>query len=389
MGLEVALIFGLVALFGGAISYGSAENTNRTNRDIARETNEQNYRIWQEQKQHNEEMYDKQVEDNIEFWNMQNEYNLPANQVQRYRDAGLNPSLAMSGSNTGNIASSISTPQMQNAQPPTMQGYQYTSPLGGALNSIMQMLPMMSGLMNDTSNRAFTDSQTNQNNLFTPLIEQGMKFSNESKRIFNEWQPKLLEQDFTSKWLQNFYDDKTMFDRIGMIQDMRFKMQAETRLTNVNADTAEVLNQFVEPQQHLALMEQIERIAHIKAERKVSEKTIDVMISQCASNYANARQANSVANLNDQTYQFNEETKDIRVEGLNLANTGQSLDNQNKEYAVSKVKQTIESEVARINMENNLKKITSEVDSEITGKYTWSRMMEHNTRWLKGWFGQK
>ena len=63
-------------------------------------------------------------DNNVKMWNMQNEYNTPAAQMQRFRAAGLNPSL-MYGSGTGimneaapapaapNMAGMLKTPQMQ------------------------------------------------------------------------------------------------------------------------------------------------------------------------------------------------------------------------------------------------------------------------------------
>lgn len=45
---------------------------------------------------------------NIKFWNMQNEYNLPANQMNRLQQAGLNPNLIYgSGSANTGVAGSI------------------------------------------------------------------------------------------------------------------------------------------------------------------------------------------------------------------------------------------------------------------------------------------
>lgn len=58
-----------------------------------------------------ERMYKKQVEDNIKFWNMQNEYNLPSAQLQRLRDAGLNPLLMYGeGGISGNLAQQAPQP---------------------------------------------------------------------------------------------------------------------------------------------------------------------------------------------------------------------------------------------------------------------------------------
>jgi len=47
------------------------------------------------------EMYQLQRKDALEFWGMQNAYNAPAAQMQRYRDAGLNPNLIYGQSNLG------------------------------------------------------------------------------------------------------------------------------------------------------------------------------------------------------------------------------------------------------------------------------------------------
>lgn len=63
------------SIVGGLINAGAniymQNQTNRTNRDIANENNRFNR----------------------EMWNLQNQYNTPANQMQRFKDAGLNTSL--------------------------------------------------------------------------------------------------------------------------------------------------------------------------------------------------------------------------------------------------------------------------------------------------------
>lgn len=75
----------LAAGASGAIAAGNAlatANLNRKNRKFA------------------QEMYDKQKADNLAFWNLQNQYNSPAAQMQRFRDAGLNPNLIYGQQNT-------------------------------------------------------------------------------------------------------------------------------------------------------------------------------------------------------------------------------------------------------------------------------------------------
>lgn len=62
-----------------------------------------------------EMMYNRTRADNLEFWRMQNEYNSPERQMQRFKDAGLNPMLAYGGGNAGQ-AGDIPTPDVQGAQ---------------------------------------------------------------------------------------------------------------------------------------------------------------------------------------------------------------------------------------------------------------------------------
>lgn len=48
---------------------------------------------------------------NIQNWNMQNEYNTPAAQMQRFKDAGLNPNLIYGQTNMAGSVGSVSAPK--------------------------------------------------------------------------------------------------------------------------------------------------------------------------------------------------------------------------------------------------------------------------------------
>lgn len=71
------------SLIGGLVGFSSNSSTNKANMELARYQNE-----WNEQ-----------------MWNKQNEYNLPVNQMQRFKDAGLNPNLIYGQGNSGNASS--------------------------------------------------------------------------------------------------------------------------------------------------------------------------------------------------------------------------------------------------------------------------------------------
>ncbi|AJK28263.1 hypothetical protein [Eel River basin pequenovirus] len=97
----------LPAIIGGlqaAGSIGSTIGANVGNKKFARE------------------MYRQQYRDNIDFWRMQNEYNSPSSQMQRLREAGLNPAMIYGGQGSGaagqagNIASP-GTPKVDHKVP--------------------------------------------------------------------------------------------------------------------------------------------------------------------------------------------------------------------------------------------------------------------------------
>lgn len=104
----------LGGLFGGMSNQSQVDKANATNLQIARETNQQQYQMFQEQNSFNERMY-----------NQMQAYNTPAAQIQRYKDAGINPYIAAGNVQTGNGQSSL-----QSAQAPQLHTPQVAPALG-------------------------------------------------------------------------------------------------------------------------------------------------------------------------------------------------------------------------------------------------------------------
>lgn len=67
---------------------------------------------WNRQNSYNEYLWNKQNDYNLQMWNMQNAYDSPAAQMQRYKEAGLNPNLIYGQSNTGG---SVSTANLESS----------------------------------------------------------------------------------------------------------------------------------------------------------------------------------------------------------------------------------------------------------------------------------
>ncbi|QGF19330.1 DNA pilot protein [Antarctic microvirus COCH21_V_SP_13] len=89
-----AAISAAATVVGSTINSASVANVNRNNRKFS------------------EKMYDKQKADNIAFWSQQNDYNTPAQQMARFKAAGLNPNLIY-GQGSGGNAGPVSTPDVQ------------------------------------------------------------------------------------------------------------------------------------------------------------------------------------------------------------------------------------------------------------------------------------
>lgn len=99
--------------------------------------NEANIRINRENNAFNERMMREQDALNYEAWKRNNEYNTPSAQMQRLREAGLNPYLMMSnGNQIGSASSQNSTSMASSSGNPNMQAYDPSSGISNGVNAI-------------------------------------------------------------------------------------------------------------------------------------------------------------------------------------------------------------------------------------------------------------
>lgn len=68
--------------------------TNQANLQIAKDTNKMNFDIAQMGNEYNQKMLERQIQQEWDMWNAQNEYNSLGSQMERARDAGINPYVA-------------------------------------------------------------------------------------------------------------------------------------------------------------------------------------------------------------------------------------------------------------------------------------------------------
>lgn len=117
------------SLLGNLFGWGSQNNANQNNKEIAQMNNE-----------FNERMMNKQMDYNMMMWNKQNEYNTAANQRKRLEEAGLNPYMMMNGGSAGMASNAGSVSAAQSSGNPTMQAFHPDfSGLSQSINTALQL----------------------------------------------------------------------------------------------------------------------------------------------------------------------------------------------------------------------------------------------------------
>lgn len=119
---------GLGTLLGGVASgllgAGASVGSNIANKKAQESANKANLQIAQMNNEFNERMLQKQMDYNTDMWNKQNEYNTAQAQVQRLREAGLNPAIALGNVSPG-VAQSAQGVNTPTASPVQVNPAQY------------------------------------------------------------------------------------------------------------------------------------------------------------------------------------------------------------------------------------------------------------------------
>lgn len=151
---------GLFGLGESAINAYSQNKANKTNLEIAQMNN-----------QYNERMMEKQMAYNTDMWNKENAYNTAASQVQRLKEAGLNPYMALSGSSSAGMATSANGVTAPTAQAANVQAYNS----GGQITQAI-----MQGYQADLATaRQKADIDALQQNMQLKTFETMSKLANE------------------------------------------------------------------------------------------------------------------------------------------------------------------------------------------------------------------
>lgn len=143
-GLFSGVASGVGGIVSSILGNKSQKSANQTNMKIAQMNNE-----WSER------MMDKQNQYDIDMWSRNNEYNSASAQVQRLKDAGLNPALFM-GSNAAGSASGSSSVGLPSPSSAQVQPLQYS----GISQAIESSLMLASSLAKNSAETNFINTQS-------------------------------------------------------------------------------------------------------------------------------------------------------------------------------------------------------------------------------------
>ena len=117
------------AIIGAAAAIGSAIYANQKQKQYATDMNQKQFNM-------NRVLMDQQHLYNVQDWQMENEYNLPYNQMNRLRQAGINPYMALSQMDLGNGSDINGTGMAQVSAPNVPQFPNYFDAVANGISQI-------------------------------------------------------------------------------------------------------------------------------------------------------------------------------------------------------------------------------------------------------------
>ena len=174
-----SIIGGAASIIGNLLGFGSNHQTNQANKELAKY------------------QYDLAVD----MWNKQNEYNSPKAQMERFREAGLNPNLIY-GNGAASAGNAGSPPQYQ---APNLRSYQGWD-LNGAARlgvDILNAKQAREKMKADTQLAQHTSELTVANTLKSLVGIPGIISDNAIKAVNAAYQEELIQNEITRRQLQN------------------------------------------------------------------------------------------------------------------------------------------------------------------------------------------
>lgn len=237
----------------GAAVFGTMQSNKNIDKQISAQSKE-NEKI----RKYNLDLAKKQNEWNLRQWQMENAYNSPSAQIERMREAGLNPDMMYGGGVSGNL--SASSPSMTSGAAATPMDFTSLANKKTVGDTVMQALAVEQARANIDKTRGEAKAQGMTNDVRQRMIDKGMimeeseyqLLQEEINRVFNEAE-KIDYSNTEARVMSNFFDKYESEIVDNMLQRLRtstkmseneLKEDIETltlRIAGVNAENSKLV----------------------------------------------------------------------------------------------------------------------------------------------------
>lgn len=301
-----ALVSGAAGLFGGLFGNKSTSKTNRTNLEIANRYNQTQIDLANMNNKFNREM-----------WLEQQAYNTPANQMQRYRDAGINPYMALGQMSNGNAESAVTGTMPNTAAPPNMQQKDY-SYVGNSIAMASQTA--LAAAQAIKANKEAT-GQGLQNQYDESTMQSRIDMQKYNTDIA-KWIGNLRKMDFD--FFKQTYDNRVRLSDLSVQQVQQSIYQSQAETANIMADTsfkhAQTRLSDNQSKQLKYYLDNIlpQQLDNMKKQGRLLDEQTRTEISKQAVNYADvdlkgaqAAEIDELIEYKVQAYAFDNKAKDL------------------------------------------------------------------------------
>ena len=240
----LGLAGGVSGLVNSVLGYKSNQDTNETSMDVAQMNNQREYDLFNAAMDYNKYTYEDQKAWNEKLIAQMNDYNSPSAQLNRFRQAGINPYFALGSVDAGNMSGNFgispnSAPGIPSFQQPNLRPYDW-SPLGSVgrdIGSVMQAF----------SNSDLTAAQA-ENQRIKNIFEANRQIAEIDKILasgkFDKEQGDILRATKNDLISQAKYETSRMKEDSMSSSELRKQHVLDTKLKENETRMIEWRNQF-------------------------------------------------------------------------------------------------------------------------------------------------
>lgn len=269
-----SLISAGTSIVGGLFGQSSQRSANNANLQAVRETNEANLRLYREQ-----------YADQYKLWQENNSYNDPSAQMQRLRNAGLNPALLMQngGAGTASAASVPSAAPMQAGQvdpvPPAFNASDIANTLSMLGSGLNQATQARGNQISNTFMSRIKQQELAQSIAQTELLKQQTKKGSmeysllESQLTMQKLQYRLFSETYDQQKQSFQLSNDLTSANASLARQQEKSARAQELFTNVQTQLAGIDLKYKERNMQLAIQQFIQEIALLGSQYRVNEET--------------------------------------------------------------------------------------------------------------------